>query len=38
MTDKEYKKLLRRRWLERLLYKRLWFTKKQSVRIAKLFY
>lgn len=35
MTDAEYKRLKRRRWLERFLYKRLWFKKRTAMRIGQ---
>ena len=35
MLEADYKRLLRRRALEKFLYKRLWFTRRRAVKIAK---
>jgi hypothetical protein len=38
MIEADYKRLKRRRWLERFLHKKLWLTKKQAMRITGLIF
>ena len=35
MTAADYKRLMRRRWVERFLNRKLWFTRKQATRLAR---
>ena len=38
MLEADYKRLMRRRALEKFLYKRLWFIRRTAVKIAKLLF
>lgn len=36
MTDKDHRRLMRRRWLEKFLYKKLWFKHKSAMKLSRL--